>query len=213
MTTIPKLFRNTKTVRGITSYMEETFDEVLHTTLNPDGPGAIRVHLIPPKKEENAFGPSIAIINGTDVVPVNFVSAVILAEMIEETNRYDGQEIGEAQIVDILDKTAERVKQVIPSLSRIRLRKDIGEIYLTIRQIAYREEVTTDIHYMSIGDYAEYMNAPHRMDLMVSAMTKDGRWHCNQKCIHCYAAGQEHSDEPELSTHGWRKCGNRGRSR
>ena len=205
MTTIPKLFRNTKTVRGITSYMEETFDEVLHTTLNPDGPGAIRVHLIPPKKEENAFGPSIAIINGTDVVPVNFVSAVILAEMIEETNRYDGQEIGEAQIVDILDKTAERVKKVIPSLSRIRLRKDIGEIYLTIRQIAYREEVTTDIHYMSIGDYAEYMNAPHRMDLMVSAMTKDGRWHCNQKCIHCYAAGQEHSDEPELSTEDWKK--------
>ena len=79
MITIPKWFRKTKTVRRIREYMDTTFDEVLHTTLNPDGPGAIRVHLIPPKKEENALNPSIAIVNGTDIVPVNFASAVILA--------------------------------------------------------------------------------------------------------------------------------------
>ena len=58
---------------------------------------------------------------------------------------------------------------------------------------------------MNIGEYAEYMNAPHRMDLMVSAMTKDGKWHCNQKCVHCYAAGQVHADEAELSTEDWKK--------
>ena len=46
--------------------MDTEFTEVLHTTLNPNGPGAIRIHLIPPKKEEDAFNPSIAIINGTD---------------------------------------------------------------------------------------------------------------------------------------------------
>ena len=51
MIPIPKLFRKTKTVRRIQAYMDSTFNEVLHTTLNPDGPGAIRVHLIPPKKE------------------------------------------------------------------------------------------------------------------------------------------------------------------
>jgi MoaA/NifB/PqqE/SkfB family radical SAM enzyme len=58
---------------------------------------------------------------------------------------------------------------------------------------------------MSIGEYEEYMNAPHRMDVMVSAMTKDGKWHCNQKCVHCYAAGQTLSDEEELSTEEWKK--------
>ena len=50
MSTIPKLFRKTKTVKRILEYMDSTFNEVLHTTLNPDGPGAIRIHLIPPKK-------------------------------------------------------------------------------------------------------------------------------------------------------------------
>ena len=210
MITIPKLFRKTKTVRQIQEYMDVMFNEVLHTTLNPDGPGAIRIHLIPPKKEENVLNPSIAIVNGTDVVPVNFVYAVILAEMIRMTNCYDGREIGEKDVQNILEKTAESVKGIIPILSKKRIQNDIFTIYTTLKQIAYREPVTTEIHYMSLGEYADEMNAPHRMDVMVSAMTKDGKWHCNQKCVHCYAAGQIHSDEAELSTEEWkeilRKC-------
>ena len=205
MPVVPALFRKTKTVRNIFAYMDTTFDEVLHTTLNPNGPGAIRIHLIPPKKEENTLNPSVAIINGTDVVPVNFTWAVILAEMIRETNQYDGKEIGEGQIRGILDQAAENVKQIMPILSRKRIRDDIQTIYETLKQIAYREEVTTEVNYMSLGEYAEYMNAPHRMDLMVSAMTRDGKWHCNQKCIHCYAAGQMLSDEKELPTEAWKE--------
>ena len=204
MIPVPKLFRNTKTIRRINEYMDTCFDEVLHTTLNPDGPGAIRIHLIPPKKEEGALNPSIAIINGTDIIPVNFVSAVNLAEMIRETNKYDGKEISEADIQSILEKTVENVKAVIPLLSRKRISEDIRTIYTTIRQIAYREPVTTDVHYMSIGEYEEYMTAPHRMDALVSSMAKDGKWHCNQKCVHCYAAGQELSEEKELSTEEWK---------
>lgn len=203
MVYVPGLFRKTKTVKRIFSYMDTVFDQVLHTTLNPDGPGAIRIHLIPPKREENALNPSVAIINGSDIVPVNFVWAVILAEMIRETNQYDGKAIGETQIRDILDKTADHVKQIIPVFSKKRIEEDIRTIYQTLKQIAYREEVTTEVRYMSLGEYAQYMSAPHRMDLMVSAMTKDGKWHCNQKCIHCYAAGQALSEENELSAQDW----------
>ena len=205
MAKIPFLFRGTRTVRNLKSYMSSTFSEVLHTTLNPDGPGAIRIHLIPPKPEENAFNPSIAIINGTDILPVNFAWAVILAELIRETNCYDGREIGEAEIQEILDRTADNVHRIIPVYSRGRIQSDIQTIYTTIRQIAYREEVTTDVDFMSIGDYAQFMQAPHRMDLMVSAMTKDGSWHCNQKCVHCYAAGQTLSGEEELPTDAWKR--------
>ena len=205
MTKIPFLFRNTKTVRNLKAYMDNSFREVLHTTLNPNGPGVIRIHLIPPKTEEDVFNPSIAIINGTDILPVNFVWAVILAELIRETNHYDGREIGEEDIRNILDRTADNVRQIIPVFSLKRIKNDIQTIYTTIRQIAYREEVTTDVHYMNIGDYAPLMKAPHRMDLMVSAMTKQGSWHCNQKCVHCYAAGQVLSDEEELSTDDWKK--------
>ena len=205
MAKIPLLFRNTKTVRNLKAYMDSSFSEVLHTTLNPDGPGAIRIHLIPPKAEENEFHPSIAIINGTDILPVNFVWAVILAELIRETNHYDGREIGEGDIKGIQERTADSIRKIFPVLPRKRINRDIKTIYTTIRQIAYREEVTTDVHYMSIGDYAPFMQAPHRMDLLVSAMTKEGSWHCNQKCVHCYAAGQTLSEEKELSTDEWKK--------
>ena len=212
MNSIPAIFRKTRTVKRIQAYMDSTFNEVLHTTLNPDGPGCIRIHLIPPKKEENALNPSVAIINGADIVPVNFAWAVMLAEMIRETNKYDGKEIGADTITQILDSAAENVKQIIPFLSRTHIRQDVQTIYATLQQIAYREEVTTDVYYMGIGEYAEYMKAPHRMDLMVSAMTKDGRWHCNQKCVHCYAAGQVHADEEELSTDDWKKILDKCRS-
>ena len=212
MTKIPFFFRNVKTVRNLREYMDQTFCEVLHTTLNPDGPGVIRIHLIPPKTGEDEFGPSAAIINGTDILPVNFVWAVILAEMIREINKYDGREIGEAEIRSILDRTLKSAHEIIPVFPLKRIEADIETIYTTIRQIAYREEVTTDVHYMSIGDYAPYMQAPHRMDLMVSAMTRKGSWHCNQKCVHCYAAGQTLSDEDELSTEDWKRILDKCRS-
>ena len=95
-----------------------------------------------------------------------------------------------------LSFSGENVKKIMPILPKKRIKEDIHTIYETIRQIAYREEVTTDIRYMSIGEYAEYMKGPHRMDLMVSAMTRKGAWHCNQKCIHCYAADQSLAEVP-----------------
>ena len=58
---------------------------------------------------------------------------------------------------------------------------------------------------MTLGEYAPFMTAPHRMDLMVSAMTREGHWNCNQKCLHCYATGQVQADVKELSTHEWKR--------
>ena len=35
-----------KTPKKVLRYVEENMQEVLHTTLNPEGPGVIRIHLI-----------------------------------------------------------------------------------------------------------------------------------------------------------------------
>lgn len=194
-----------KPSKRVISYIDNNLNEVLHTTLNPEGPGVVRIHLIPPAKVEEEPGASIAIINGQDIIPLNTSWTILLAEFIREVNQYSGREITEEETESILKNTCKNVRKVFPLLSKKLLRDDIYTIMKTFTQIAYGEPVDESIEYISIGDYAPYMKAPHRMDLLVSAMTKDGSWHCNQKCVHCYAAGQTLAEEKELDTAEWKR--------
>lgn len=186
-------------------YARNHFNEVHHTTLNPEGPGVVRIHLIPPAIENDYVGPSVAIINGQDIIPVNTAWSILLTEFIEETNQYNGREINEEDFKTIIENTCKKTGKVYPMIPKSVFKKDLYRIMNTFKQVAYREPVDEEIGYMSIGDYAPFMKAPHRMDLMVSAMEKDGKWNCNQRCIHCYAAGQKNANEKELSTDDWKK--------
>ena len=189
----------------IKKYMQENFNEVMHTTLNPEGPGAVRIHLIPPKIEEGEVQASVAIINGQDVIPVNVAWAVVLSEFIKQVNKYDGKAVSDEDVENILKETCSGVKKVYPLLPKKEIKEDVYLMMNSFTQIARGEAPDQEIGYMNLGDYAPHMRAPHRMDVMVSAMTKNGLWHCNQKCIHCYAAGQVHAEEEELSTEDWKK--------
>lgn len=189
----------------IKQYAEKNFNEVYHTTLNPEGPGVVRIHLIPPKVEGNQVGSSVAIVNGQDVIPVNVAWSILLIEFIKEVNRFDGKEISAEDIEEIQNNVCKSVRTLFPFVLKGRLKEDIFTIMNTFKQIAYHEEVAEGIGYMTLGEYAPYMRAPHRMDLLVSAMTVDNKWHCNLKCVHCYAAGQNCSEEKELSTEEWKQ--------
>lgn len=186
-------------------YAKANFDRVLHTTLNPEGPGVVRIHLIPPKTDGEDLGCSVAIINGQDILPVNLAWTVVLSEFIKELEPYDGREITDEDMKKIGSATVKRVHKVYPFVRKKRITGDIYRILQAFKQVAYREPVEEEIGILSLGEYATYMRAPHRMDLMVSAMTKNGAWHCNQKCVHCYAAGQVGAQQPELSTREWMK--------
>ena len=191
--------------KRMVQYAKERMGEVMHTTLNPDGPGVVRIHLIPPKVSDDDIEASVAIINGQDVIPVNVSWAILLSEFIREVNRYDGREITEQDSKLILKRTCKGVRKVFPLLPKKEIRATLYTIMNTFKQVAYGEVPEEPISYMSLGEYAPFMQAPHRMDLLVSAMTKDGNWHCNQKCVHCYAAGQELVSEKELFTEEWKK--------
>ena len=68
------------------AYAKENFKEVFHTTLNPGGPGVVRIHMVPPKIEGKQLAPSVAIINGQDIVPVNRSWSILLAEFIKQVH-------------------------------------------------------------------------------------------------------------------------------
>lgn len=194
-----------KSSRAVLKYAKQHFNEVLHTTLDPEGPGVVRIHLVPPKYTEDRVLESIAIINGQDIIPINESWSILLAEFIREVNKHPGKELTEEDNAIIAENTFRAVRRVYPFVRKKRLAADIYKIMNTFKQIAYGEPVDESIGYMTIGEYASFMRAPHRMDLMISAMTKEGMWHCNQKCVHCYAAGQKQAEEQELSTDGWKK--------
>ncbi|MBQ2110318.1 MAG: radical SAM protein [Clostridia bacterium] len=186
------------------NYAVEHFNEVYHTTLNPEGPGVVRIHLVPPVVKEGEIAPSVAIINGQDVIPVNVSWSILLTEFICEVNKYAGKPITDEDAELIRENTCKAVCKVYPLVSKKRLNKDILTIMKTFEQVARGEKPDEEIEYITLGEYAPYMRAPHRMDLMVSAMTRGGNWHCNQRCVHCYAAGQQQADEAELSTEQWK---------
>lgn len=186
-------------------FAEKNFGRVHHTTLNPEGPGVVRIHFIPAEAGDKQIPAGTAIINGQDIIPVNVSWSVLLCALIEEINKYSGRPIDAGEADDIVKKTCAEVKRVYPFTSKKRLAGDIYRIMNTFKQVAYGEPVEEDIGYVSIGEYAPFMTAPHRMDLMVSAMTRNGAWHCNQRCIHCYAAGQSASSEEEMTTEDWKR--------
>ncbi len=194
-----------KTSKRVLEYAQNNYKEVKHTTLNPEGPGVVRIHLIPPVVTDDEIGPSVAIINGQDIIPVDVSWTILLSEFIDEVNKYSGRAVTANETEQIVKDTVKRMRKVYPFLPAKYIRTDIVTIMDIFKKIAYREPLTEEIPYMSIGEYAPYMRAPHRMDLMVSAMTKDQKWHCNLKCLHCYAAGQEHSGESELTTEQWKQ--------
>lgn len=178
---------------------------MIHTTWNPKNPGAIRIHMIPPKFRLFRFVPSVAILNGNQIIPVNESWAILLTEFIKELNQYGEGEMPEKDLEEILETTCENMKKVYPYADAELFREDLILISEVFESIARGETPAIDIGQMDIGAYAPYMTAPHRMDLMVSAMEKEGRWNCNQRCLHCYAAGQPHANAEELCTAQWKE--------
>ncbi len=186
------------------AFADRYFHEVRHTTLNPEGPGVVRIHLVPPQKGDGEIYPSVAIINGMDLIPIGVSWSILLTALIEEINQYSGRPINPEEADSITEKACKTVQKVYPFTTKKRLKNDIYRILHTFTQVAYGEPVDEEIGYMNIGQYAPYMKAPHRMDLCVSAMTQNGHWNCNQNCVHCYAAGQSGSEEQELGTEEWK---------
>ncbi len=186
-------------------FYKENLQEVLHTTLNPYEPGVVRIHLVPAKYHPFRITPSVVILNGKDIIPINLAWTILLAIFIQQVNSYQGNEVTEEQIQEVVDKTVKKMTEIYRKPGEEVFREDLNRILSVLIDIAEGREPKEEIGQLSIGQYANEMKAPHRIDLMISSMQKDGHWNCNQKCIHCYAAGQKYADQKELTTEEWKK--------
>ena len=185
-------------------YRRQHLNCVRHITLDPKGRGVVRIHMIPPREDaENA--PFLLLLNGSKLVPLNLSWAILLSCFMDRLEPFAGLEITESDWNAMAAGAVARTHKVYPFTSRERLAEDLQIMIESLVAIARGQEPEAEVAPLTLGEYAPEMTAPHRMDLMVSAMTRDGAWHCNQKCLHCYAAGQPLSDTPELTTAQWKE--------
>ena len=67
---------------GERAFLRGHLNRVRHVTLDPDGPGVVRIHLIPCTKPDRDT-PFVAILNGQDILPLNLSWAILLTNLIE----------------------------------------------------------------------------------------------------------------------------------
>lgn len=185
-------------------YERKHLNRIVHTTLNPDNPGAIRLHLVPSKFSWFRTRPSLVILNGKDIIPLNPSWTILLSIFIDEVNKYKNEEITDEELNKIVKTTIEKLRKIYHDAGRIDIKDDLWNMINLFTAIAQKQETTIDVGQMSIGDFSKFMRAPHRMDLMISSMKKNDKWNCNQKCLHCYAANQDYAETQELTTNQWK---------
>ena len=174
-----------------------------HITLDPKGPGVVRIHMIPPRTE-SPEDPFLLLLNGAQLVPLTLSWAVLLANFMDRLEPFSGCAISEEDWAGMVRGAVDETHRTYPRTDRALLQEDLELMLRSLVAIAQGREPDVAVGALTLGEYADKMSAPHRMDLMVSAMTRGGAWHCNQKCLHCYAAGQPMGESRELTTAEWK---------
>ena len=180
---------------------------VAHVTLDPDGPGAARMHLVPPKPVLFDDPPSLLVINGTWFLPVGPSWAAILRFLFEELlrNSMDKRVFSPDEIAQIEQTVVDRIQKLYPGTDRELIVSDLKEIVTLAVNIAKNENIPEEtLNKLNLQHYRKHMTAPHRMDLIIAPMSVDGNRACPLECACCYADyGRVMDIKQPLATEDW----------
>ena len=136
---------------------------VKHCTFNPDGPGVVRIHMVPPKFNLFKNAPYIVILNGYYLLPIGYSWAILLSTFIEEVNTFDGKEMSEEDVNSVFENTIKKTRHIYSHVPEDVLNEDLEEILDIIFEIAHGGSTDAEIEKLSVRAYAGRMSAPHRM--------------------------------------------------
>ena len=131
-------------------YRATKLRSVVHTTLNPEGPGVVRIHLVPPKFSLKAED-YVVILNGQDIIPISPSWAIILAEFCGVLNNYDGKELTNEELKRIARHTIDNVRKIYPKQKVETLQEDLKTIIEALCDIAYGKVPKVKIGYRTLG--------------------------------------------------------------
>ena len=124
---------------------------VSHCTFNPEGPGVVRIHLIPPKFRLFRSSAYIVILNGYYLLPLGYAWALILSYFMEEVSRFDGKPITEADEETIIERTVYKVHRVYPTVPQKDIEADLEELLDILFAVARGQNPEAEIEKLSIG--------------------------------------------------------------
>ena len=184
-------------------------DGVTHATLDPDGPGSARMHLVPPKPLLFKDPPSQLIINGTWFLPIGPSWATVLRIFFKELQNHckNKRHISEHEI-DLIEKTVvTKVLELYPKTEENLILSDLREIITLGVNIATNGYIPPETNIgMNLEEYSQYMTAPHRMDLILAPMSLNSKRACPLECVCCYADYGDFMDiEKPLETSEWKQ--------
>lgn len=182
---------------------------VVHATLDPQGQGVVRLHLVPPRPTLFGHPPSLLRINGWVTLPIGESWSTLLRTFLLTLSEMSspGVEISDDQQDAILAETVARVQNFYPDVPPERLMADLDEIVGMCIAIAHGEEVPEEVlrSEMTLKQYSRFMRGPQRMDLIVSPMRINGAWMCPLSCGACYADQPGMDVTTVLSTRQWQR--------
>ena len=121
--------------RAENRFIRQRLSAVRHVTLDPGGPGVVRIHLVPCKTRGRDV-PFVAILNGRDILPLNVSWAILLANLIDALQPYEGQELQTGQWNDVADKAVDETVAVYTRTPREQIRADLDAMLEAFRDIA-----------------------------------------------------------------------------
>ncbi|MEK7611298.1 MAG: radical SAM protein [Patescibacteria group bacterium] len=184
--------------------MESREDRMVSVNFDPKGPGVARIFLIPPKPGLGSRDSLLLINQWTVTVSPSW--ARLLRIFIEELNEKAtvGMEIAPDTLVAIVKATAAKMAGFYPKTPRATFEKDLDELVSIILAVARGQDVPPTVFQgKTLEDYAQYLNAPLRMDLMVSSMRNGGKRACPLHCGACYAEDQPLMDVAPMDYSYW----------
>lgn len=195
--------------RNLARKKEAWNEGVAHVTLDPDGPGVARLHLVPPKPLLFRDPPSLLVINGTYFLPVGPSWSLVLRSFFEELQKYcEDKPDFSLEEIDLIEKAVvAKVLKSYPKTDSKLILNDLKEIVTLAVNIANKGDIPEEaLNGMDLKEYSRYMTAPHRMDLIIAPMSINDRRACPLECVCCYANdGQVMNIEKPLGTAEWKK--------
>ena len=123
---------------------------VRHVTLDPGGPGVVRIHLVPCRRSWRNV-PYIAILNGRDILPLDVSWAILLTCLIDALQPFEGQELQTGQWNAVVEQAVRETAAVYTRTLPEQIRADLFAVLEAFQAIAQGRSSALPVERMDLG--------------------------------------------------------------